>query len=55
VLLLRDGAVVALATISASTQGIDQILWVMRPSKLVAISLSLQASRERISSDLQLS
>ncbi|MEO8131938.1 MAG: RNA polymerase sigma-70 factor [Bryobacteraceae bacterium] len=41
-LLLRDGAVSGLATIDASDQGIDQILWIMRPSKLTAISQTLQ-------------
>jgi len=50
-LMSRDGAVVALATIDASAQGIDQILWVMRPSKLAAISLSRQGIRERDSSN----
>ena len=38
VLLSRYGVAVALATIDASTQGIDRIMWVMRPSKLTAIS-----------------
>jgi RNA polymerase sigma-70 factor (TIGR02957 family) len=38
VLMSRDGAPVALATVSASAQGIDQIMWIMRPSKLAAIS-----------------
>lgn len=37
VLISRDGAIVTLATIDASEQGIDQILWIMRPSKLTAI------------------
>jgi RNA polymerase sigma-70 factor (ECF subfamily) len=41
VLIARNGAVVALATIDASAQGIDQILWMMRPSKLTAILLPL--------------
>jgi RNA polymerase sigma-70 factor (ECF subfamily) len=50
-LMSRDGAVVALATIGASAQGIDQILWMMRPSKLAAISLSRQGIRERDSSN----
>jgi RNA polymerase sigma-70 factor (TIGR02957 family) len=40
VLILRDDAVVALATISASAQGIDQIMWMMRPSKLAGVSSS---------------
>jgi RNA polymerase sigma-70 factor (ECF subfamily) len=38
VLISRDGAVVTVATIAASELGIDQILWMMRPSKLSAIS-----------------
>ncbi len=37
-LILRDGAPVGLATIDASARGIDQIMWIMRPSKLSAIS-----------------
>jgi hypothetical protein len=37
VLMSRDGVPVALATIDASAEGIDQIMWIMRPSKLVAI------------------
>jgi RNA polymerase sigma-70 factor (TIGR02957 family) len=43
-LLSRDGVLVALATIDASAQGIDQIMWIMRPSKLAAISRSVQQS-----------
>jgi RNA polymerase sigma-70 factor (ECF subfamily) len=38
VLMSRDGVPVALATIDASAEGIDQIMWIMRPSKLAAIS-----------------
>ena len=38
VLIARDGAIVAVATIDASAEGINQILWMMRPSKLTAIS-----------------
>jgi RNA polymerase sigma-70 factor (TIGR02957 family) len=38
VLLSRDGIPVALATIDASAQGIDQVMWILRPSKLAAIS-----------------
>jgi hypothetical protein len=45
VLLSRDAAVVTLATIDASAEGIDQIMWIMRPSKLAAISLSRQSLR----------
>jgi RNA polymerase sigma-70 factor (TIGR02957 family) len=40
VLLSRGGIPVALAAIDASTEGIDQIMWIMRPSKLAAISTS---------------
>jgi len=42
VLMSRDGAPVAPATIDASAQGIDQIMWIMRPSKLAAILRSRQ-------------
>ena len=42
VLMLRDGAPVALATVDASEHGINQIMWIMRPSKLAAISKSGQ-------------
>lgn len=38
VLVSRDGIPGALGTIDASAQGIDQIMWIMRPSKLGAIS-----------------
>jgi RNA polymerase sigma-70 factor (ECF subfamily) len=38
VLLLRDGIPVSLATMDASGQGIHRIMWIMRPSKLAAIS-----------------
>ncbi len=37
VLISRDSAIVTVATIGASEQGIDQILWMMRPSKLSAL------------------
>jgi RNA polymerase sigma-70 factor (TIGR02957 family) len=37
VLLSRDSIPIALATIDASAQGINQIMWIMRPSKLAAI------------------
>jgi RNA polymerase sigma-70 factor (ECF subfamily) len=42
VLLSRDGVPVAITTIDASAQGIDQIMWFLRPSKLAAISKSVQ-------------
>jgi len=38
ILISREGAAVTVATIDASEQGIGQILWMMRPSKLTAIS-----------------
>lgn len=37
-LISRDGAAVGLVTIAASGDGIDQIFWMMRPSKLAALS-----------------
>jgi RNA polymerase sigma-70 factor (ECF subfamily) len=40
VLVSREGVPVALTTIDASAQGIDQILWIMRPSKLAAMSMA---------------
>ena len=42
--MLRGGEIVALATVAGSKRRINQIMWVMRPSKLVAISRALQAS-----------
>ncbi|HXE11587.1 MAG TPA: RNA polymerase sigma-70 factor [Bryobacteraceae bacterium] len=50
VLISRDGAVVTVATIDASAEGIGQILWMMRPSKLNAIAKSYET---RINRDLQ--
>jgi RNA polymerase sigma-70 factor (ECF subfamily) len=44
-LMLRGTEVVALATVAGSKRRIEQIMWVMRPSKLAAISRSLQAPR----------
>lgn len=35
---VRDGIVGGLVTITASADGIDQIMWMMRPSKLAAIA-----------------
>jgi RNA polymerase sigma-70 factor (ECF subfamily) len=43
-LMLRGGEVIAFATITASKRRIDRIMWVMRPSKLTAISRSLRAA-----------
>jgi RNA polymerase sigma-70 factor (TIGR02957 family) len=50
VLIARDGAVVTVATIDASTEGIGQILWMMSPSKLTAITKSYETKTNR---DLQ--
>src|SRR5262245_52613135 len=41
VLVSREGAPVALTTIDASEQGIDRIVWILRPSKLGSILKSL--------------
>src|ERR1700722_1090548 len=51
VLILRDGSVVALATVDVSAQGIDQILWIMRPSKLVAVSRASRSASNVHSSE----
>ena len=40
VLISRDGIPGTFATIDVSAQGIDQIMWIMRPSKLSGISKS---------------
>jgi RNA polymerase sigma-70 factor (TIGR02957 family) len=37
-LISREGAVVALVTVGASEEGIDQIIWMLRPSKLAGVS-----------------
>jgi RNA polymerase sigma-70 factor (ECF subfamily) len=47
VLISRDGAIVTVATIDASAEGIDQILWMMRPSKLAAIARSFETKINR--------
>ena len=46
VLVSRDGVPVAITTIDASAQGIDQIVWILRPSKLAGISKSGQRLSE---------
>ncbi len=40
VLMSRDGIPVAFATIDASAEGIDKIMWIMRPSKLTVVATS---------------
>src|SRR5262245_456492 len=42
VLVSREGIPVALTTVDASDQGIDQIVWFLRPSKLAGVSKSGQ-------------
>ncbi|MFG1960461.1 RNA polymerase sigma-70 factor [Nonomuraea sp. NPDC049028] len=37
-LLSRDGEVFAVLTVNASEQGIDQVLWMMNPAKITAVS-----------------
>lgn len=34
----RDGAVYGLLTVSASAEGIDQVLWVVAPEKIAAVA-----------------
>ena len=48
VLISRDGTIVTVVTIDASAQGIDQILWMMRPSKLTVISRSFEPEINRV-------
>ena len=36
-LISRDGAAVAIVTVGASEEGIDQIMWMLRPSKLTGV------------------
>jgi RNA polymerase sigma-70 factor (ECF subfamily) len=38
VLIRRDGAVLALLTLSSSVDGIDRVLWVMSPAKLAGLT-----------------
>ena len=38
VVLSREGTVFAVLTVVASTRGIDQVLWMMNPHKLGAVS-----------------
>jgi RNA polymerase sigma factor (sigma-70 family) len=42
VVFLLDGAIIALASISASAQGIYQILWFRHPGKLAAVAAALK-------------
>jgi RNA polymerase sigma-70 factor (ECF subfamily) len=45
VAFVRESVIGGLVTITASSDGIDQIMWLMRPSKLTAVSQSLRESR----------
>lgn len=45
-LLSRAGAVVMVVTIEASPEGIDQIMWFMRPSKLTGVASLSAPSKE---------
>jgi len=40
VLLSRDGIPAAFATVDASAEGIDKIMWILRPSKLAVVATS---------------
>ncbi|GAA2792058.1 hypothetical protein [Nonomuraea dietziae] len=44
-LLSRDGQAFAVLTVNASEQGIDQVLWMMNPAKLTAVSIPPDAPR----------
>ena len=41
VLISRDGAVVALLALSASADGVEQLMWVLSPEKLGGVSTLL--------------
>lgn len=37
--LLRDGAVYGVLTVTASAEGIDQVLWMVNPEKITAVAV----------------
>jgi hypothetical protein len=37
--LLRDGTVYGVLTVTASTEGIEQVLWMVNPEKIAAVSV----------------
>jgi RNA polymerase sigma-70 factor (ECF subfamily) len=37
--LLRNGSVYAVPTVTASTEGIDHVLWMVNPEKIAAVSV----------------
>ncbi|MDX3187836.1 RNA polymerase sigma-70 factor [Streptomyces sp. MN03-5084-2B] len=43
--LLKDGAVYGLLTVSATTEGIDQVLWLVNPGKNRAVSVGTEHAR----------
>jgi RNA polymerase sigma-70 factor (TIGR02957 family) len=43
-LISRDGFVIALVTVGGSAEGIDQIMWMLRPSKLAGMTSNLNTS-----------
>ena len=43
--LVRDGAVYGLLTVSATTEGIDQVLWLVNPEKNKAVSVGTERAR----------
>ena len=45
-LLLRDGRVFAMLTVTAETDAVRQILWIMNPAKLTAIAPELTEQRQ---------
>ena len=51
--LSRAGVVAMLVTIEASPEGIDQIMWVMRPSKLTGVAASLSPHASTDTTDLE--
>jgi RNA polymerase sigma-70 factor (ECF subfamily) len=45
ILVSRADAALALLTISVSDEGIEQLMWIMNPSKLTAFARSLAGAR----------
>ncbi|MFF1615036.1 RNA polymerase sigma-70 factor [Amycolatopsis sp. NPDC058278] len=43
--LRRDGAVYGLLTVSATTEGVDQVLWLVNPEKNKAVSVGTERAR----------
>ena len=49
----RDGVVVMLIAIEASPKGIDQLMWVMRPSKRTGVAASSSPHASTATTDLE--